>query len=117
LPACMAGEGEMKIIGAENLTNEQVHYELSKGGKFVVYQYAVSLLVVSLRRSSDIYFVTADRPFTGARLGYSLLSLVAGWWGIPWGPIFTIQSLWTNLSGGRDVTAQITSSASEPHPV
>ena len=97
----------MKIIGTENLTNEQVHYELSKGAKFVVYQYAVSLLVVSFRRSSDIYFVTADRPFTGARFGYSLLSFIAGWWGVPWGPIFTIQSLWTNLSGGRDVTAHV----------
>ena len=72
---------------------------------------AVSLLVVSFRRSSDIYFVTADRPFTSARLGYSLLSLVAGWWGVPWGPIFTIQSLWTNLSGGRDVTSQVVASA------
>jgi hypothetical protein len=97
----------MKIVGTETLTREQVQYELSKGGKFVVYQYCVSLFFVSFRRSSDIYFVTSDRPFTGARLGYSLLSLLAGWWGIPWGPIFTVQSLWTNLSGGRDVTAHV----------
>ena len=97
----------MKIIGTENLTREQVQYELSKGAKFVIYQYCVSLLVITFRRPSDIYFVTADRPFTGVRLGYSLLSLIAGWWGIPWGPIWTVQSLWTNLSGGRDVTAQV----------
>ena len=102
----------MKIIGVDNLTKEQVHYELSKGGRFVIYQYAVSLIVVSFKRSSDIYFVTADRPFTGARLGYSLLTFIAGWWGVPWGPIFTIQSLWTNLSGGRDVTTQVVANAS-----
>jgi hypothetical protein len=101
----------MKIIGTDHLTNEQVKHELSKGGKFVIYQYAVSLLVVSFKRSSDIYFVTSDRPFTGPRLGYTLLSLIAGWWGVPWGPIFTIQSLWTNLSGGRDVTAQVVANA------
>jgi len=76
----------MKIIGTENLTREQVQHELSKGAKFVIYQYCVSLLVITFRRPSDIYFVTADRPFTGARLGYSLLSFIAGWWGIPWGP-------------------------------
>jgi hypothetical protein len=29
---------------------------------------------------------------------------VAGWWGIPFGPVFTIQSLWRNLNGGIDVT-------------
>ena len=74
----------MKIIGTDHLTNEQVKHELSKGGKFVIYQYAVSLLVVSFKRSSDIYFVTSDRPFTGPRLGYTLLSLIAGWWGVPW---------------------------------
>jgi hypothetical protein len=99
--------GVMKIIGTENLTREQIQYELSKGGKFVVFQYCVSLLLVTFKRSSDIYFVTTEQPFTRARLGYSLLSLVAGWWGFPWGPIFTFQSLWTNLSGGRNVTAQV----------
>jgi hypothetical protein len=29
---------------------------------------------------------------------------VAGWWGIPWGPIYTVQSLWVNLRGRHDVT-------------
>jgi hypothetical protein len=38
-----------------------------------------------------------------------LLTLVAGWWGIPWGPIYTIQGVWVNLNGGRDVTPQIMS--------
>ncbi|MCB0698127.1 MAG: hypothetical protein KDC07_12230, partial [Chitinophagaceae bacterium] len=28
-------------------------------------------------------------------------SLVAGWWGIPWGPIRTLQSIWINLSNMR----------------
>ena len=37
-------------------------------------------------------------------LPYTLLSLVAGWWGIPWGPIFTIGALYNNLKGGKDVT-------------
>jgi hypothetical protein len=30
-----------------------------------------------------------------------------GWWGIPWGPIRSVQSLWTNLKGGVDVTAEV----------
>src|SRR6266852_7285584 len=40
-------------------------------------------------------------------LPWTLLTLVVGWWGIPWGPIRTVQSLWINLSGGTDVTAGI----------
>jgi len=39
-------------------------------------------------------------PWTG-------LSLLAGWWGIPWGPIWTVQALVTNFRGGKDVTAEI----------
>jgi len=29
-------------------------------------------------------------------LPFTLLSLLLGWWGNPWGPIYTIQSLWVN---------------------
>jgi hypothetical protein len=29
-----------------------------------------------------------------------------GWWGVPWGLIYTPLTLWTNLSGGRAVTAE-----------
>ena len=38
---------------------------------------------------------------------YSLLTLVLGWWGIPWGLIYTPLALMTNFSGGRDVTAEV----------
>jgi len=37
--------------------------------------------------------------------------------GIPWGPIHSIQSLVTNLRGGKDVTAQIAASLTGPTPV
>ena len=36
-----------------------------------------------------------------------LLLAAVGWWGIPWGPIYSIQSLYTNITGGHDVTDQI----------
>jgi hypothetical protein len=34
---------------------------------------------------------------------------VINWWpggGIPWGPIYTVQSLWVNLKGGHDLTPE-----------
>jgi hypothetical protein len=73
---------------------------------FVQYQYCVSALVVTFKRGTDIYFVRAgeSRPMKG--LAWTLLTLVAGWWGIPFGPIYSVQSLWVNLRGGRDLTAQ-----------
>ncbi|HZJ17206.1 MAG TPA: hypothetical protein VFD27_19290 [Chthoniobacteraceae bacterium] len=36
--------------------------------------------------------------------GPTMLTLFVGWWGIPWGPIFSIQSIYRNAMGGKDVT-------------
>jgi hypothetical protein len=47
-------------------------------------------------------------------LQWSLLTLVAGWWGIPWGPIYTVQSIWVNLRGGNDVTPEVATTLNLP---
>ena len=39
-----------------------------------------------------------------------IVLLVAGWWGIPWGPIYTIQSIYNNSRGGKDVTEAVANS-------
>lgn len=97
----------MKIRGIEGMSPDQLRFEIQRGAKFVFFQYAVSILVMSFRRSSDIYFVRSGENSVSKGLPWTLLSLVAGWWGIPWGPIFTIQSVVTNFKGGKDVTAEI----------
>jgi hypothetical protein len=40
-------------------------------------------------------------------LPYAGLSFVAGWWGIPWGLIYTPVCITADLRGGRDVTQAI----------
>jgi len=100
----------MKIIGVENMGNLELRTELQKGGKFVTFPYVISLLVITFRRTSDVYFIKADQSAVVKGLPFTLLSLLAGWWGIPWGIIYTISAVWTNLNGGRDVTAEILSS-------
>ena len=97
----------MKIQGIEGMSPDRLQFELQRGAKLVFYQYAISILVMSFRRSSDIYFIPAGESAVKKGLPWSLISLVAGWWGIPWGPIFTIQSLVTNFKGGKDVTAEL----------
>jgi len=42
-------------------------------------------------------------------LPYTILSLLFGWWGIPWGPKHTVESIRTNLRGGKDVTDEVMS--------
>jgi hypothetical protein len=100
----------MRIQGVEGMTVEQVQRELSRGAKFVLFEYCISILVMTFKRPSDIYFVRAGESAVGKSLQYTLLSLVAGWWGFPWGPIFTISSIATNLGGGKDVTREVVQS-------
>ena len=97
----------MQIKGIENLSEQEIRDELNNGAKFVVYRYCISIVVMTFRRSSDIYFVRSGEKAIVKGLGYTFLTLILGWWGIPWGPIYTIGSLGTNLSGGKDVTGEV----------
>lgn len=97
----------MQIRGIEDMTTDQVQFELQRGAKFVFYYYCVSLLVITFRRPSGIYFLRAGESGVVKSLPWTLLTVVAGWWGIPWGPIYSIQSLVVNFKGGKDVTAEV----------
>ena len=99
-----------QIKGIEGLTPGELSFEVNRGGKFVMYRYCVSVVFLTMMRGSDVYFVPADKSRVVKGLPWTLLTLIAGWWGIPWGPIYTVRSLWTNLRGGEDVTATVANS-------
>lgn len=105
----------MEIKNIEGLSVQDIQKELDRGAKFVIFNYCVSILVITFKRGSSIYFIkSGENPFS-YHWKHTILSLVAGWWGIPWGPIYTIQSLWKNLRGGTDVTYEVIS-ALNPTP-
>ena len=97
----------MKIKGAEGYSAENLRDEVNRGAKLVIFTYCVSILVMTFKRSSDIYFVRAGQSRIAKGLPFSLISLLFGWWGIPWGPIYSIESLIRNFSGGLDVTDEV----------
>ena len=103
----------MNINGIEGMTGEQLAIELELGGRFVVYEYCISIILMTFKRPSDIYFIRVGEGAAARGLGFTLLTLFLGWWAIPWGPIYTIGALFTNLSGGRDVTAEVVASLQE----
>jgi hypothetical protein len=100
----------MKIIGIEGMTMNELNMQVQAGGKFVIFQYCISVIVMTFRRPSDIYFIKAGESAVSKGIGFTLLSLLLGWWGIPWGPIYTIASLVTNFNGGKDVTNEVLAS-------
>ncbi len=95
------------IHGVSGLTPENLQIELQRGGKFIFYQYCISILVMTFKRSSGVYFIKAGESTFNRGIGFSLLSLVLGWWGIPWGPIWTVSTIANNCAGGRDVTPKV----------
>ena len=97
----------MKIQGADGLTFEQIQQEVERGGKFVIYQYCFSVVVMTFRRNTDIYFIRPGENAVAKGMQWTLISLVAGWWGFPWGLIYTPMALFQNLKGGKDVTLQV----------
>jgi hypothetical protein len=97
----------MRIIGIEGMSGEDLSYELQRGAKFVMYQYCISILILTFKRPTDIYFVKAGQSAVTKGLGFSVLTFFFGWWGFPWGPIYTIGSFVVNFRGGKDVTREV----------
>jgi hypothetical protein len=46
-------------------------------------------------------YVIDGRGAAEVNLAFSALSFLLGWWGLPWGFIFTPQALYRNLRGGH----------------
>lgn len=103
----------MQIIGIEGMSPRDLNEELDRGGRFVIYQYCISLILITFRRSSDIYFLKGGESGFSRGMEYNLMSFLLGWWGIPWGPIYTVGSLINNFKGGKNVTQEVIQSLSQ----
>jgi hypothetical protein len=78
---------------------------IDKDTKLSRFYLVVSIVAFSFKVPSRLYIVGHDNH---RLLGviYGLLSGIFGWWGIPWGPIWTIESLAKNFSGGQLLTVE-----------
>jgi hypothetical protein len=69
------------------------------------YVFTFSLITLSFKVPSRFYIIGQENT-RFVNLIYTSLNLLMGWWGIPMGPIFTVQSLHTNLKGGNRITVE-----------
>ncbi|PXY43079.1 hypothetical protein [Flavobacterium hydrophilum] len=106
----------MEIKNIEGLKVSQIRDMVQQGGKFVVFPYTVSFILMTLKRSSDIYFIKADENTFKYSYGYVFLNLIVGWWGFPWGPIYTIGSAYHHIVGGKDLTPEVMSHLTQHDP-
>ncbi len=97
----------MKIRNIEGLSAGMLEREVEKGGRFVHFTYAVSVIFFTLRRRTDVFFLRAGESAGHYSRSSSVISFLFGWWGLPWGPKYTLQSLVSNFRGGKDVTDEV----------
>lgn len=97
----------MKIKNIDGLSAENLQQEVKKGGRFVYYSFAISLIVVTFKRTSGVYLVRGGENTTTKGLPYTILSSLFGWWGIPFGPKYALESIRSNMKGGKDVTDEV----------
>ncbi len=93
-----------RIRGVNGLTPAQIADQVQEGGKFVVYQWCISIVVMTFKRGTDVYYIRPGQSAVVPGLPWTLLTFIVGWWGFPWGFVYTPTALFTNLSGGKDVT-------------
>lgn len=75
------------------------------GGVWVRYQYAASFVVATVRSESDPVWRPDRRRGRFLRSWpYSLVTLLFGWWGLPWGVRESWVALMINWKGGRVVS-------------
>lgn len=97
---------DQSIHGLGHVTIGEVELLVNRGARFVMFEYCISIVIMTFK-NPRVYFLRSGERAISKSFPFILISLLLGWWGIPWGPIHTITSLATNLRGGRDVTAEV----------
>ncbi len=97
----------MRIKNINGLSAADLEKEISGGGRFVYFAYTISLLFVTFRDVSGVYLIRPGEKTAGKSFLFTVVSFLTGWWGLPWGPKFTLQAIRTNLQGGKDVTNEV----------
>jgi hypothetical protein len=91
---------------AQDVMNNGARYDgvlITPNTEMRQYIFTVSVLVMTFKNPSRFYVSGID-SFPLANAGHSLTTLLLGWWGFPWGPIYSVQALYKNLGGGVQYT-------------
>lgn len=97
----------MKIKNIDGLSARDLQDAVNNGARFVYYAWTLSLIFLTFKRTSGVYMIRLNQNRATKGFIFTLLSLLFGWWGIPYGPKHTIASIKVNLNGGKDVTEEV----------
>jgi hypothetical protein len=93
--------------GSRPLFADELRTQVASGARLVRFEFCFSLLLFTIRRQSPVYLTESWQSRYLRGLGYSLLAILLGPWGVPWGLIYTPWAIWVNLTGGVDETEAV----------
>lgn len=96
----------IEIADGEYWSYEQLEKDIEAGGKFVHFYYVFSIIIFSFKNPSKVFYIKSDENCISKSWPFLLISLTLGWWGFPWGIVYTIQSIGKAFSG-EDVTHDV----------
>jgi hypothetical protein len=94
----------------KEMTRQELLNEIKLGARFVRYAYCFSIIFLTYSRQTEPRFIPAGRSKVIAGLPWTTLVVFTGWWGLPWGPIRTVQCIVRNMRGGHDITDDVVNS-------
>lgn len=89
------------------MTGSQLPAAIASGARFVRFKRAFSFVILTTYSTTPAIYLPGGNSGAGPAWQNSLFTMLLGWWGIPWGPIRSIQALLTNAKGGIDVTGDV----------
>jgi hypothetical protein len=107
----------LELRGTRPLFVEELRTRLESGARCVRFEFCFSLVLVTIRRQSPVYLTHSWQERYLRGLGFSLLALLLGPWGVPWGLFWTPWAVWVNATGGMDCTREVLTWLDTPRPV
>jgi hypothetical protein len=107
----LLGNTVFRVIGLGSRDLAAVESEVQAGARFVTFRYCCSAILITHVGESEVYYLRPGQWAAWRGLKYSLLTLIAGWWAFPHGPIHTALTVAHNTAGGQDVTAALMAAA------
>ena len=90
-------ENEEKLKNGESIEYRGVN--LSLQSEVTQFYACISLIILTTKIPSRFFFRGSHKTGLIGTI-YSLVTLILGWWGFPFGPIYTVQALYANVRGG-----------------
>lgn len=72
---------------------------LTYDSQVVQYQSCMSFIVITYENPTA-YIPESSPQRIGINLLATVITLLIGWWGFPWGPVYSVRSLYRNARGG-----------------